>query len=438
MRKGHVGLVVAGSVLTGFVVALVLVIGPFGGAEEHVITGTALLGWAFGWTLLAALSTRWTDQPQRWANVPAALLTLTAVGLMAFRPGAAAFNLLGWIWPPALIALAAWMTVQARRNLHSRTRQFVLYPLFLMLGMAGLAGGYETIQEQIDRRTIAVPGRLIDVGGRRLHLHCTGSGSPTSVLVSGLAESSTYWRGWITPVVARTTTVCAYDRAGQGWSDPPASPQDGIAVAADLHALLERAPVPGPYVLVGHSTGGAYARIFAARYPDQVAGMVMLDAQPNDVFTGIPTFPAFYRIIRRVSPLFPSLARLGVFRLVGRLIPDGLPGEVGHEERAVTATASLQRIQRDEFAALPATLAAAAGLTTIGGRPLIVVTAAKGAQTGWLPLQARLTGLSTSSVQRILSDTDHGGLIHDSVGAAQAGQAILDVVAAARSGTPLK
>jgi pimeloyl-ACP methyl ester carboxylesterase len=437
IRKGRAGLIVAGSIITGFVVALVLIIGPFGGAQEHVIMGTALLGWALGWTLLAVLSIRWTDQPQRWAVVPAALMALAGASLLIFRPDANAFKALGWIWPPALIALAIWMTVQARRHLRSLTRRLMLYPLFVALVIAGVGGSYETIQEQVDRSTTAMPGQLIDVGGRRLYVHCTGSGSPTVVLVSGLAEASTYWGGWIAPAVAKNTTVCAYDRAGQGWSDPPASPQDGAAVATDLHTLLDHAQIPGPYVLVGHSTGGVYARIFAARYPDQVAGMVLLDSQPNEALTGLPDFPSQYSALRRASALFPSLARLGVFRLVNQFASDPLPVPTRGEELAVISTANLNRIQRDEFAELPMTLKEAAALATLGDRPLIVVTAAKGAQAGWLPLQDKMTGLSTNSAHRVLPDTDHPSLIHDTAGAAQATQAILDVVASVRSGTPL-
>jgi len=437
IRKGRVGLIVAGSLITGFVVALVLVIGPFGGAQEHVIMGTALLGWALGWALLAVLSIRWSDQPQRWAVVPAALMALAGASFLVFRPDANAMNLLGWIWPLVLIALAVWMTVQARRTLRSITRRLILYPLFVGLVVAGVGGGYETIQEQVDRSTTAMPGHLVDVGGRRLYVQCSGSGSPTVVLVSGLAETSVYWGGWIAPAVAQNTTVCAYDRAGQGWSDPPASPQDGAAVATDLHTLLVNAQIPGPYVLVGHSTGGAYARVFAARYPDQVAGMVFLDSQPNEAFTGLPDFPSQYSTLRRASALFPSLARLGVFRLVNQFASDPLPVPTRDEERAAVSTASLNRIQRDEFAELPMTLKEAAALTTLGGRPLIVITAGKGAQAGWLPLQDKMTGLSTNSDHRVLPDTDHPGVVHDKAGAAVASQAILDVVASVRSGGPL-
>ena len=437
IRKGRVGLIVAGSLFSGLVVSLALVLAPFGGAQEHVIMGTALLGWALGWALLAVLSIRWSDQPQQWAIVPAALMALAGVGLLIFRPDANAMNLLGWIWPLALIALGVWIAVQARRSLRSLTRRLVLYPLFVGLVVAGVAGSYETIQDQVDRSATAMPGHLVDVGGHRLYVHCTGSGSPTVVLVSGLAETSVYWDGWIAPAVAQNTTVCSYDRAGQGWSDPPASPQDGAAVASDLHTLLDRAQIPGPYVLVGHSTGGAYIRVFAARYPDQVAGMVFLDSQPNEALTGLPDFPSQYGILRRASALFPSLARLGVFRLVNQFASDPLPVPTRDEESAVVSTANLNRIQRDEFAELPMTLTEAAALTTLGDRPLIVVTAAKGAQAGWLALQDKMTGLSSNSDHRVLPATDHPGLIHDRVGAAQASQAILDVVASVRSGTPV-
>jgi len=436
-RKGHIGLIVAGSMITGFVASIALVIGPFGGAQEHVIVGTALLGWALGWALLAVLSTLRTDQAQRWAVVPTAVMAVTGGSLLIFRPDANAFDVLGWVWPPALIALAVWMTVQSRRTLRSPARRLVLYPLFAAVVVGGVGGTCETILEQIDRSTAAMPGQLFDVGGRRLYLHCTGSGSPTVVLVSGLAEASTYWRGWIAPAVARNTTVCAYDRAGQGWSDPPPTPQDGVAVATDLHTLLNRAHVPAPYVLVGHSTGGAYARIFAARHPDEVAGLVMLDSQPNEAFTGLPDFPLFYSIIRRASALFPSVARLGVFRLVNQLVPVSLPAPTRDEERAVTSKASLQRIQRDEFAGLPATLRAAAALTTVGDRPLIVVTAAKGALAGWLPLQEKMANLSTNGIHRVLPHADHAGIIDDRVAAAHASRAILAVAASVRSRTPL-
>ncbi len=86
--------------------------------------------------------------------------------------------------------------------------------------------------------------------------------------------------GWIAPAVARDTRVCVYDRAGRGWSEPADTTQDGAQIATDLHTLLQRGHVPGPYVLAGHSFGGLYVLTFAARYPDEVAGMVLVDSTP--------------------------------------------------------------------------------------------------------------------------------------------------------------
>ena len=111
-----------------------------------------------------------------------------------------------------------------------------------------------------------MPGRLVDVGGHKLHINCTGTGSPTVVLEPGLGEPSTAM-AWIAPDVAATTRVCVYDRAGRGWSESAGAPQDGVQVATDLHTLLDRAGEHGPYVLAGHSAGGLYVLNFAAALP---------------------------------------------------------------------------------------------------------------------------------------------------------------------------
>ena len=166
-----------------------------------------------------------------------------------------------------------------------------------------------------------MPGHLIDVGGHSLHLNCRGSGSPTVILEPGAGGiSSTF--GWITPAVARDTRVCVYDRAGRGWSEPADSPQDAAQIATDLHTLLQRGHVPAPYVLAGHSFGGLYVLAFAARYPDEVAGMVLLDStEPGSAATPTtsPETDGSYDITWRVSALLSSSARLGLARLLGQL-----------------------------------------------------------------------------------------------------------------------
>lgn len=223
--------------------------------------------------------------------------------------------------------------------------------------------------------------------------------------------------------MATATTVCAYDRAGHGWSDPVGRPQDGAAIAADLHTLLQRAGVAGPYVLVGHSSGGPYMQAFAADYPDEVAGMVMLDAQPSDAFTALPDYPGMYGTFRALMNVAPSLARIGVgFLVASPADPSGV---------------RTAQILRDEYVALPDALEQAQALTTIDGRPLVVVTAGSEQQAGWLAAQERLVDLSVNAVHRVLPSATHATVLWGADAPASS-LAILDVVGAVRSGSPVR
>jgi pimeloyl-ACP methyl ester carboxylesterase len=429
MTTHHIGRVVVGCLAAGPLLAVALVVGPVVGAQEHVITGTVLLALALGWALLATLSKVWTKQPQEWALLPAAVMGLAGAGLLAFAPSGAAIDALGWVWPPLFLALLAVTAVRARRKLHSRTRSWVVYPLLGVYALCACGGAYQSIRESLDRRTFAAPGQLVDVGGYRLHLHCTGAGDPTVILESGLGETTAYW-GWISPAIAHDTRVCTYDRAGRGWSDPAPTPQDGVAVATDLHVLLERGHVNGPFVLVGHSSGAQYVRIFAGRYPEQVAGMVLLDGQPAEAFEGLPSYPAIYSVFRRVFPLFPSLARLGVARLAYRA-EVGLPAQARETQRLNHVPARFYRSLSDELLELPTSLEQARTFQSLGDRPLVVVTAAQDAMAGWLPLQDQMATLSTNSSHRVVP-FEHAALITDEGPARTSSQAILDVVRAVR------
>lgn len=423
--------IVAASIITGHLAGVGLVLGPVAGAPEYLITATSLLAVASGWSLLAALSWLWTDRPQWWACVPAGCFGAVGVGLLVFTPRDAVLDTLGWIWPPALLALVVWMAGHVRHQPHRRLRACRLYPWLGLYGMCAVGGGYETLRASMDRETYRAPGPLVDVGGHRLYLSCTGSGSPTVLLESGLGESSTYW-AWIAPAVARETQVCVYDRAGRGWSEAAPGPQDGVGVATDLHTLLDRADVRGPLVLVGHSSGAQYVRIFAGRYPAQVAGVVLLDAQPARAMTRLPAYPAFYRTFRRVLAVLPVLARLGVGRVIARAGTSGLPPQARDLQRASHASAQYHGSLRDEFAQLPVALAQADAVRTLGDRPLIAVTAVRDAQPGWQPLQDELMQLSTNSVHRTLQNATHTSLIEDAQDARASSQAIRDVVESVR------
>jgi len=163
--------------------------------------------------------------------------------------------------------------------------------------------------------------------------------------------------------------------------------------------------------------------------------MVLLDGQPPEAFEGLSIFPTFYAVFRRVYPLFPSLARLGV----GRLLPaDGaLPVHARGIEHLHHASARLYLSQRDEFAELPASLAQARAVHDLGARPLVVVTAARDAMVGWLPLQDRMAALSTNSSHRVVPYT-HDALVTDETAARVSTQAIHDVVHAVRVSASLK
>jgi hypothetical protein len=311
------GRAIVGSVVAGAVVALVLVVVVFPGATEATSTGALLLGFGFGWALMASLTVRRTRQPQRWAVVPAVAMAATGAALVTFNPGDQMLSVLTWVWAPLMITLTVWMFVQMRCSVTGNAR-WVLVPVLAVLALASVGALYGNVAVGNDRSTFAAPGKLYDVGTHRLHLDCHGNGSPTVVLSNSLGGISAGWAR-ITAPVAVTTRVCAYDRAGQGWSEESASPRDGVQSANELHTLLEKAGEHGPYVLVGHSTGGTYAMTYAARYPDQVAGMVLVDSSSPEQFTRMPAFSGQYQMMRRTYGLLPTLSRIG-----------SLPSGTGH------------------------------------------------------------------------------------------------------------
>jgi len=197
----------------------------------------------------------------------------------------------------------------------------IILVIFLIAGLAGPA--YQAVASVNDFRRHPPPGRLVDLGSHRLHLLTMGEGSPTVVMESGLPGTVLSWR-WVQPEVAKFTRACSYDRAGLGWSDAGPLPRTADRIAEELHRLLERAGVSPPYVLVGHSFGGLTIRCFAARYPAEVAGLVLVDPIGPAEWL-VPTekqkreLLAATRLCRRGE----WLARLGVARSISLLVRFG-------------------------------------------------------------------------------------------------------------------
>ena len=166
---------------------------------------------------------------------------------------------------------------------------------------------YQGVATALERRRFPHPGRMIDVGGHQLHLYCVGQGAPTVVLEAPATTMSWVW-AWVQPELAKTTRVCSYDRAGLGWSeagDAPFAPQE---VAPELNALLLKAGERGPFVIAGTEFGAALATLYAARYPDDVAALVLVN--PPGAFGGQDASKPSARFIA----VSPWLARTGLLR----------------------------------------------------------------------------------------------------------------------------
>lgn len=423
---------VLGSLAAGAAAAALLTMLVLPGATEGVTTGATLLGFGLGWAMLHVLSGR-TDRPQSWAAVPAVAMTSTGAALVALAPSDRTMTALTWVWPPLALALTVWTYVRMRRELEGPGRWLVTVTLVL-LAVASVGAGVRNVATDSFAGTFPAPGTIHSVGDHELHLDCRGQGQPTVVLVGGLGEFSGSWAR-ILDGVAPTTRVCAYDRAGQGWSDDVGHPQDGIAAAADLHALLAAAAETGPFVLAGHSIGGLYAMTYADQYADEVAGMVLLDSTSPHQFDVIPSYPFQYALMRRAYGVLPSLARLG---LGAALAGSHLPADDAAPVDAMSATPRAGRNARDELSMLPVLFEQARALTTLGDRPLLVLTSAENARDtdGWTEAQELLAELSGDAVTREAS-TSHAGIVEDPGGAAASVQAIASVVRAVRTGTPL-
>jgi pimeloyl-ACP methyl ester carboxylesterase len=243
--------------------------------------------------------------------------------------------------------------------------------------------------------------------------------------------------GLIAPAVARDSRVCVYDRAGRGWSDPAASPPDGAQIATDLHTLLNRAHVPGPYVLAGHSFGGLYVRTYAAKYPEEIAGLVLVDSTAShDTPVSAPTAGA-YSILKHVSSLVATTSRVGLGQFLADADFSTLPPKYRDDARATAATGKEMGGFLDEFGVANRSEAEAGTLRTLGAKPLVVLTASRENSTGWMADQDKTVRLSSNSIHRVVPGATHASFVDNPVHAAAVTRAIRDVVDSVRAGAPL-
>ncbi|MFO0598716.1 MAG: alpha/beta hydrolase [Myxococcaceae bacterium] len=258
-----------------------------------------------------------------------------------------------------------------------------------------------------------VPGTLVDVGGHRLQLDCRGEGEPTVVFESGIDTGGALAWSKVHDAVAKVTRACAYSRAGLMWSEPSADVRDAKHIADELHALLAKAGVARPVVLVGHSLGGVFAMTFTAQYPEEVAGVVLVDASHPEMKQRMNAAG-----LELHEPLLPlqiarALARTGVVRVV-----------VGDEDAEAAFVPGSLGAMVSEIEAADTSLAQASALRGFGDRPLFVLTAGKLSdefaaqaqlspqqsavfQQQWRKLQDEQASWSTRSQHVVVADTAH-------------------------------
>ncbi|WP_019421289.1 alpha/beta fold hydrolase [Paenibacillus sp. OSY-SE] len=171
-------------------------------------------------------------------------------------------------------------TGKAKRTSRKNWAKMLVTALAVLVCIIGLGFVYEWVASLQAKQNYPPPGKLVDVGGFRLHVKKIGIGSPTIVFEAGSRESSHIWRD-IPEQLAKDATVVTYDRAGYSWSEQADTERTGNRIVQELHTALQQEGIRGPYILVGHSQGGMYSRLFAQQYRDEVAGLVLLDARPE-------------------------------------------------------------------------------------------------------------------------------------------------------------
>lgn len=299
---------------------------------------------------------------------------------------------------------------------------------FSLILIAGFT--YQRVALARTREQYPAPGKLVDVDGSLIHIHCLGSGSPTVVIDAGNGSFSVEW----TPIqeeASQMMRVCTYDRAGYGWSEPGPQPRDGKQVVSELHELLQAAGEPSPYLLVGHSLGGVHVRLFAAQYPEEVAGLVLLDTAYPLAIT-----PEFEQQIQTSIGFYQAMnlmASSSLLRILGPLGGDAsmpatarkLPTQLQETYLNLLLDPNQYATAISEMQQLPQTFQQTSqmmnGEHSLGDLPLIVLTAGQTSVPGSTPFneqtvpvpdshiesQLELARQSSQGEQRVIAESGH-------------------------------
>jgi len=334
-------------------------------------------------------------------------------------------------------------TARARRPAWRWLRTLLLGLLALALLVPLLGAGFQAAAEAVDARRFPPPGQLVDVGDYRVHLQVMGAehtAGPTLLLEAGAMSASPQWFR-IQPALAERYRVVAYDRPGMGWSDAAPEAFSPTRAATALHTALERAGIAGPYILVGHSLGGIFVRVFAGQYPDEVAGVVLVDPSHPEQGARMGAGSDLAAAGRSMAPM-PWLARVGGMRVIdltGGMLA-GVPDQHAGALRSFYANTRHIETMVAEMAGAAELGQAAVAAGGLGDRPLIVLSAGalpSGAGgddpaaflATWHALHAELADLSARGEQRIVTGAEHITMVTDTTHSAAVIAAVDEVAA---------
>ncbi len=286
---------------------------------------------------------------------------------------------------------------------------FRVFGLFMLVGCAMNVMAQDATTH--DAMIMTMPGKLVSVGTHRLHINCTGSGTPTVVIDSGLGGFSLEWDN-VQKSLSESMQICTYDRAGYGWSDPGPEPRNTQTIATELHTLLVNAEIPGPYILVGHSFGGYNIRYYASLYPQTVLGMVLIDASHPEQFERLPQVEVKPSEVKRKNSWTVALAR--------PVLPDNYPAQARQLAFLLMSSYKAAQTQAEEWEQFRASAQQVIHEDHLPDVALTVVTRGKRvwpqndfgnrSEQVWAELQGELSHLTSHADQIIASKSGH--LVH--------------------------
>jgi pimeloyl-ACP methyl ester carboxylesterase len=316
-----------------------------------------------------------------------------------------------------------------------RLKRILLWICAILFVLAITGMIYQTAATEDDQRRYPPPGVLVNVDGYKMHIHCMGEGRPTILLDHAGGGSSADW-SLIQPKLAERTRVCAYDRAGYGWSDYNPAPRTLEKQVEELNSLLEGANEKGPYIFVGHSYGARVARVFTATYPEEVLGIVLMDAgflyddprYPAEITSGYTSEKSMIRSARRLAPL-------GLVRLLQPILVNDptfdLPADAQLASTSFAATSRYWLSLDAQMEALPIVFQEERQVTSLGDIPLLVLVSTEPKDTGhqiWRQANIDMVALSTNGRHQIVEGATHFSLVYRQKDAQTCADGILEVL----------